>query len=89
MLPEPDQIAELRHKDEIDRPVSDHLIRDRKITTARVVRLRRLHSRECDLSSSHLANALNLDIRGGTPLPRQCGPAAACTRTNEARPDPP
>ena len=45
MLPVPDQIAELRHKDEIDRAVAKHLIRDRNIATSRVRDRRDLHSR--------------------------------------------
>ena len=45
MLPEPNQIAELRHKDEIDRAVAEHLIRDRNIATPRVRDRRDLHRR--------------------------------------------
>lgn len=40
-----DQIAELRHKDEIDRAVAKHLIRDRNIATPRVRDRRDLHGR--------------------------------------------
>ena len=45
VLPEPNQIAELRHKDEIDRAVAEHLIRDRNIATPRVRDRRDLHRR--------------------------------------------
>jgi hypothetical protein len=45
VLPKPDQVAELRRKDEIDRAVAKHLIRNRDIATPRVRDRRDLHRR--------------------------------------------